>query len=186
MGNVVYSATVSLDGYIAGPAGEIDWSAPDLELHRFHNEQVRAAAVQLLGRRLYETMVYWETAHQQASLGPVGLEFARIWLQLPKVVFSQTLDGVVGNATLKRDGLADEVRRYREQGGGEVAVGGAGLASELIALGLVDEYRLFISPVILGGGTPFFGPVDRRLTLERLETREFGRGVVYARYAAVG
>ena len=113
------------------------------------------------------------------------LEFARIWLQLPKVVFSQTLDGVVGNATLKRDGLADEVRRYRERGGGEVAVGGAGLAGALIALGLVDEYRLFISPVILGGGTPFFGPVDRRLTLERLETREFGRGVVYVRYAAV-
>ena len=86
MGKVVYSATVSLDGYIAGPAGEIDWSAPDLELHRFHNEQVRAAAVQLLGRRLYETMVYWETAEQQSSLDPVGVEFARIWQRLPRAL----------------------------------------------------------------------------------------------------
>lgn len=185
MGKVVYSATVSLDGYIAGPAGEIDWSAPDLELHRFHNEQVRGAAVQLLGRRLYETMVYWETADQQASLDPVGVEFARIWQELPKVVFSRTLDAVVGRTTLKRDGLVDEVRRYREQDGGEVAVGGASLASELIGLGLVDEYRVFTSPVVLGGGTPYFPALARRLSLERLETREFGRGVVFVRYAAV-
>jgi dihydrofolate reductase len=184
MGKVVYATGVSLDGYIAGPAGEIDWAAPDLDLHSFHNEQMRAAAVHLLGRRLYETMVYWETADQSASLAPVELEWARIWQQVPKVVFSRTLDRVVGNATLKRDGLADDVRRYRAQAGGEVAVGGAGLASELIGLGLVDEYRLFISPVVLGGGTPFFPALDRRLMLERLESREFGRGVVYVRYAA--
>ena len=182
MGRVVYSIGVSLDGYISGPSGEIDWAAPDPELHGFHNEQMRAAEVHLLGRRLYETMVSWETADQLRSLGPVELEFAQIWQQLPKVVFSRTLDAVTGNATLRRDGLLDEVRHWRAQPGGEVAVGGAGLARELIEHELIDEYGLFISPVALGGGTPYFPVGLRTPALERVETREFGRGVVYARY----
>ena len=137
-----------------GPAGEIDWSAPDEELHRFHNEQVREVGVDLCGRRLYETMSYWETADENPSAREIELEFARIWKQLPKIVFSRTLEKVEGNARLAGDGVAEEVAKLKEQPGKDLAVGGAGLASTFIKLGLVDEYRLFVSPVVLGGGTP--------------------------------
>lgn len=181
---LIYSMGVSLDGFIAGPSGEIDWSAPDEELHRFHNEQTREIGVHLCGRRLYETMVYWETAEQNPASSEVELEFARIWQALPKVVFSTTLERVEGNARLVRDGVADEVAKLKEQPGKDVAVGGAGLASSLIELGLVDEYRLFVSPAVLGGGTPFFPDLGERLDVELLETRTFGSRVVYLRYAA--
>jgi dihydrofolate reductase len=182
MRKLIYSMTVSLDGFIAGPGGEIDWSPPDEELHRFHNEQVRELGVQLCGRRLYETMLYWETAAQNPSAGEVELEFARIWLDLPKIVFSTTLEKVEGNARLATDGVAEEVARLKEQPGKDLAIGGAGLASTAIELGLVDEYRLFVSPVVLGAGTPYFPPLDKRIELELVETRTFGSRVVYVRY----
>jgi dihydrofolate reductase len=180
--NLIYSMTVSLDGFIAGPDGEIDWSPPDEELHRFHNQQVREIGTHLLGRRLYEVMVYWETADQNPSAAEYELEFARIWQNLPKIVFSKTLAEVQGNARLVRDGVAEEVARLKEQPGKDLAVGGAGLASTLIKLGLVDEYRLFVSPVVLGGGTPYFPPLDERIDLELAEARTFGSRVVYVRY----
>jgi len=183
MRKVIYSTGVSLDGFIAGPGGEIDWSAPDEELHRFHNEQTRELGVQLCGRRLYEVMVYWETAEEEnPSAAEHELEFARIWKDLPKIVFSTTLERVEGNARLARDGLVEEISRLRDEPGGDVAVGGAGLASTLIGLGLVDEYRLFVSPVVLGGGTPYFPALDGRIDLELVETRTFGSRVVYLRY----
>jgi dihydrofolate reductase len=185
MRKVIYSMGVSLDGFIAGPGGEIDWSAPDEELHRFHNEQVREVGAHLLGRRLYETMVYWETADEDPSLGETELEFAGIWKDLPKVVFSTTLEKVEGNTRLLRDGLAEEVARLKEEPGKDLAVGGAGLASTLIELGLVDEYRLFVSPVVLGGGTPYFPPLEERIDLQLVETRTFGSRVVYLRYRRV-
>ena len=182
MRKVIYSMGVSLDGFIAGPNGEIDWSAPDEELHRFHNEQTREIGAHLCGRRLYETMVYWETAHENPSATDVELEFARIWQALPKIVFSTTLERVAGNARLARDGVAEEVARLKEQPGKDVAVGGAGLAAALAKRDLIDDYRLFVSPVVLGGGTPFFPAVDGRLDLELVETRTFASRVVYARY----
>jgi dihydrofolate reductase len=185
MRKVIYSMTVSLDGFIAGPKGDIDWSAPDEELHRFHNEQVRELGAYLLGRRLYETMLYWETADEDPSAADFELEFARIWKPLPKIVFSNTLDGVEGNASLAANSVAEEVARLKEQPGRDVAVGGAGLASTLIKLNLVDEYRLFVSPVVLGSGTPYFPPLEERLNLELIETRTFGSRDVHLRYRRV-
>jgi dihydrofolate reductase len=179
---VVYSMGVSLDGFIAGPGGEIDWSGPDEELHRFHNEQTREIGVHLTGRRLYEVMLFWETAEENPSLAEHELEFARIWKPIPKVVFSTTLERVEGNARLATGGVAEEVARLKEHPGGDIAVGGAGLASALVELDLVDEYGLFVSPVVLGADTPFFPPMERRISLELVETRTFGSRVVYVRY----
>src|ERR1700704_4788811 len=185
MRKLIYSMGVSLDGFIAGPAGEIDWSAPDEELHRFHNQQTREIGAHLCGRRLYEEMLYWETADENPSAAEHELEFARIWKSLPKVVFSKTLEKVEGNARLVSDGVAEEVAKLKEQPGQDLAVGGAGLASTLIELGLVDEYRLFVSPVVLGGGTSYFPALEERIDLELVETRTFGSRVVYVRYRRV-
>lgn len=185
MRKVIYSMGVSLDGFIAGPDGEIDWSAPDEELHRFHNEQARNTGVHLYGRRLYEVMRYWETAEQNPSAPEHELEFARVWKQTPKIVFSRTLERVEGNARLVRDNIADEVARLKQQPGNDIAVGGAGLASAFMKLGLIDEYRPFVHPVVVGGGTPYFPPFDQRINLRLLETRTFGSGVAYSRYQRV-
>jgi dihydrofolate reductase len=185
MRKVIYSMSVSLDGFIAGPNGEIDWSAPDEELHRFHNQQTRELGAHLCGRRLYEEMLYWETADENPSAAEYELEFARIWKNMPKIVFSNTLEKVEGNARLVRDGVGEEVAKLKEQPGKDLAVGGAGLASSLIELGLVDEYRLFVSPVVLGGGTPYFPALEERVDLELVETRTFGSRVVYVRYRRV-
>jgi dihydrofolate reductase len=182
MGDVIYSMGVSLDGFIAGPRGEIDWSAPGEELHRFHNEQTLELGGHFLGRRLYEEMVYWETADQNPSTTEYELEFARVWQGLPKVVFSRTLDRVEGNARLATEGIAEEVAKLKEQAGEDLAVGGAGLAAGFIELGLVDEFRLFVNPVVLGRGTPFFPELDERVDVELVETRTFGSRVVYLRY----
>jgi dihydrofolate reductase len=185
MRKVIYSMTVSLDGFIAGPDGEIDWSAPDEELHRFHNQQVRELGAHLCGRRLYETMVYWETADQNPAAAEHVLEFARIWQKLPKIVFSKTLEKVEGNARLVRGGIEEEVATLKAQPGKDVAVGGAGLASSLTKLGLIDEYLLLVRPVVLGGGTPYFPALDERINLELVESRTFGSRVVYVRYRRV-
>jgi dihydrofolate reductase len=182
---LIYSMGVSLDGFIAGPEGEIDWSAPDEELHRFHNQQAREVGAHLYGRRLYEVMTPWETADQNSSAPEHVLEFARIWKNTPKVVFSKTLEKVEGNATLVKGDAAEEVARLKDQPGKDLAVGGAGLASTFIKLDLIDEYRLFVSPVVLGGGTPYFPAVDDRFNLQLAETRTFGSRVVYVRYHRV-
>jgi dihydrofolate reductase len=185
MPKLIYKMSVSLDGFIAGPGGEIDWSAPDQELHRFHNQQTRELGAHLLGRRLYEEMLYWETADQNPSARDYELEFARIWKDLPKIVFSSTLEKVEGNARLAKDGVAEEVAKLKDQPGKDLEVGGAGLASACIRLGVVDEYRLFVSPVVLGGGTPYFPALDERVNLELVETQTFGSRVVYVRYRRV-
>jgi dihydrofolate reductase len=183
MRKLIYSMGVSLDGFIAGPGGEIDWSAPNEELHRFHNQQAREIGAHLCGRRLYEVMSPWETADEQPSAPEHLVEFARIWKAMPKIVFSTTLDRVEGtNMRLAEGDAAEEVAALKEQPGKELAVGGAGLAAGLIRAGLVDEYRLFVNPVVLGGGTPFFPDLDERIELELVETRTFGSRVVYLRY----
>jgi dihydrofolate reductase len=182
---LIYSMSVSLDGFIAGPGGAIDWSAPDEELHRFHNQQAREIGAHLCGRGLYEAMLPWETV-DGARAGPVMAEFARIWRAIPKVVFSTTLSSVEGNARLASHSPADEAAMYRDLPDDRVvSVGGARLAAGLIQLDLIDEYRQFISPVILGGGRPYFPPLDQRLDLELLETRTFGSRVIYARYRRI-
>jgi len=186
MRKLVYSMGVSLDGFIAAPGDDIGWSAPDEELHRFHNEQAREVGVHLLGRRLYETMVYWETAHESPSAPEHELEFARIWQRLPKIVFSTTLEAVEGNTRLLRDGLAGEIADLKRQDGKDLAIGGAGLAAAAIEFGLVDEFGLFVSPVVLGGGTPYFPAAGERIDLELVETREFTSRVMYLRYRRAG
>jgi dihydrofolate reductase len=182
MRKVIFSMSVSLDGFIAGPGGEIDWSAPDDELHRFHNERVGELSAHLLGRRLYETMLYWETADHEPEFGETERDFARIWLALPRIVFSTTLDAVEGNARLARGSIAEELDGLD----GDVGIGGAGLAAAAAQAGLIDEYQLFVNPVVLGGGTRFFPPLDHRIELELLETRTFASRVTYLRYRTAG
>jgi dihydrofolate reductase len=182
---LIYSMGVSLDGFIAGPGGEIDWSAPDEELHRFHNQQAREVGAELYGRRLYEVMRSWATADERPSAPEHVLEFARIWKDTPKIVFSTTLQNVEGNARLVREGAAEEVARLKQEPGLDLAVGGAGLASTFMQVGLIDEYRLFVSPVVLGAGTPYFPALDERIELELVETRTFASRVVYLRYRRV-
>ena len=180
MRKLIYSMGVSLDGFIAGREGEIDWTAPDAELMRFHNEQTRELGAHLCGRGLYEDMLPWETEEERRDL-----EFAQIWRAIPKLVFSTTLDKVEGNATLAAGDVADEVAELRQEPGQDISVGGAGFASTLVDADLIDEYRLFVSPVVLGGGTPYFPARQQRLELELLETRMFGSRVVYLRYQRV-
>ncbi len=184
MPKLIYSMTASLDGYIADPDGAIDWSVPDEELFRFHTRHVQEIGVQLCGRRLYETMTYWETA-EEGSLDADQVAFARIWKALPKVVFSTTLESVVGNTRLATGGVGEEVSRLKAQPGKDIAVGGAGLARACMELGLIDEWRLFVSPVLLGGGTPYFPILDGRVDLELIETKTFGSRVVFLRYRRV-
>ena len=183
MRSVTYSMNLSLDGYVVGPDGGIDWSAPDEEVFRFWIDEIRQVGVHLLGRRLYETMLYWETAEQDRSLDDSELEWAALWKPLPKVVFSTTLSEVQGNARLASGGLAEEIERLRDDPGeGEIAIGGATLAAEAAALGLIDEYRAMVYPVLVGGGIPFFPQHERRVDLELVETSTFSSRFVYLRY----
>ena len=182
MPKLIYSMGVSLDGFIAGPDGTFDWSTPDEELHRFHNDRVRGLGGHLLGRRLYETMTYWETVQEDPAATDYALEFAEIWKALPKVVFSRTLDDVVGNTRLARGSIAEEGAELQERSGKDVAIGGAGLAAAAIQLGLVDDFQVFVYPVVAGGGKPFFPAVDQSINLSLMETRTFGSRVVYLRY----
>lgn len=183
MRRVTYSMGVSLDGYIVGPDGGFDWTAPDEEVFRFVTEEIRQVGAHLLGRRLYETMLYWETADQDPSLDDSMLDWAAIWKPLPKVVFSTTLSAVQGNARLASGGLAEEIERLRaEPGEGDIAIGGATLAAEAAAIGLIDEYRARVYPVLVGGGVPFFAQRERRVDLELVETRTFSSGIIYVRY----
>jgi dihydrofolate reductase len=183
MRSVTYSMNASLDGYIVGPDGSFDWSAPDEQVFRFWIDEIRGVGVHLLGRRLYETMLYWETADQNRSLDADELEWAALWQPLPKVVFSTTLSAVQGAARLASGGLAEEIERLRaEPGEGEIAIGGATLAAEAAASDLIDEYRVMVYPVLVGGGIPFFPQRERRVDLELVETRAYSSRFVYLRY----
>jgi dihydrofolate reductase len=184
--SVTYSMNASLDGYIVGPDGGFNWSAPDAEVFRFWIDEIREVGVHLLGRRLYETMLYWETAEQDPSLGDAELEWAGLWNPLPKVVFTNTLSALQGNARLASGGLAEEIERLRaEPGDGDIAIGGATLAAEAAALDLIDEYRVVVYPVLVGGGISYFPQRERRVDLELVETRTFSSRFVYLRYRVV-
>jgi dihydrofolate reductase len=180
---VTYSMGASLDGYIVGPDGKFDWTVPDKEVFRFWIDEIRGVGVHLMGRRLYETMLYWETADENLSLDDAELEWAALWKPLPKVVFSTTLSEVQGNARLASGGLAAEIERLRaEPGEGEIAMGGATLAAQAAALDLIDEYRPMVYPVLVGGGSAYVPQVERREDLELVATRTFSASVVSLRY----
>jgi dihydrofolate reductase len=177
---LIYSMSVSVDGFIADREGGFEWTAPSDELFRFHLEQVSELGGYLLGRRLYESMLVWET---DASLrdNEAGSAFADVWSAIPKVVFSRTLDSVQGNARLADGSVAEEVAAL-DTTDGLVSIGGAGLAAEAMQLGLVDELRMFRYPIVVGGGTPYLPPVTVEVPLELIETRTFGSRVVFERY----
>lgn len=175
---------VSLDGFIAGPNGEFDWINVDEELHTFVNEEERTIDTYLYGRRMYEVMSYWETADTNPASPPVEIEYARIWQANRKIVFSTTLTQVIGNTTILRDNIGAEITALKAQPGKDIAIGGATLAATVIALGLIDQYRLYVQPAILGGGTPYFPPAYKN-NLQLVATRKFGSGVVMLHYQTV-
>ena len=186
MRSVTYSMNVSLDGYIVGPDGDFNWAGPDDDVFRFWIDEIREVGVHLLGRRLYETMLYWETADQDPSLDDSQLEWAALWNPLPKVVFSTTLSSVQGHARLASGDVAQEIERLRsEPGEGDIAIGGATLAAQAAAAGLIDEYRAIVHPVLVGGGIPFFPRHERRVDLELVETHPLCSRVVYLRHGVV-
>ena len=178
---LIYSMGVSVDGFITDRDGDFGWSVPSDETFRFHIEQVRELGGFLLGRRLYETMLAWETDPTLRDDEP-GAAFADIWCAIPKVVFSRTLDSVQGNARLAEASLAEEAAAALGATDKDVAIGGAGLAAQAVELGLVDELRMFRYPVVVGGGTPFLPPVTEDVPLDLIETRTFGSRVIYERY----
>lgn len=183
MRNVTYTMMVSLDGFIESPAQELDWVVVDDELHTFINGQQREVDTYLYGRRMYELMAaHWPTADEQPSAPAFEVEFARIWRAMPKVVFSTTLEEVGWNARLLRGDLALEVATMKVQPGKDIGVGGAEIAGNLLRLGLIDEVRLFLQPVVLGAGTSMFPPLEVRQHFALVETRRFDSGVMYLRY----
>ena len=184
MRSVTYSMGASLDGYIVGPDGDIIAAAPpDEEMWRFVMDEIRGVHVHLLGRKLYETMLYWESPDQARSFDDAEREWAALWNPLPKVVFSTTLSKVQGAARLATGGLAEEIERLRaEPGDGEIAIGGATLAAEAAALDLIDEYRVRVYPILVGGGIPYFPRGERQVDLELVESRTFISRAVYLRY----
>ena len=181
---LIYSMGVSVDGFISDREGAFEWTVPDEEQFRFHIAQVRELGGYLCGRRLYETMLVWETDPSMRD-NELGAEFADIWCAIPKVVFSRTLDGVQGNARLAEASVAEEAAAALDATDKDVAIGGAGLAAIAIQLGLVDELRIFRHPVVVGGGTPFLPAVTEDVPLQLIETMTFGSRVVYERYGRI-
>jgi dihydrofolate reductase len=182
MAKLIYSPIASLDGYIEDETGRFDWAEPDEEVHRFVNELEQSVGTYLYGRRMYETMLYWETAQTLAGQAPVAIDFAEIWQAADKVVYSTTLKSPSSARTrIERDFDPGAVRRMKDAATRDITVGGADLAAQAIAAGLVDEMRLLIAPVIVGGGKPSL-PSAVRVDLELLDERRFGAGIVYLRY----
>ncbi|MGS2809835.1 dihydrofolate reductase family protein [Nocardia sp. MW-W600-9] len=182
MRKLIYGFGVSVDGYVNDRDGKIDWTDPDDELHQWHNDRFRDLEVVLNGRRLYELMAdYWPYVPEDAP--PIQRDFGRLWTAMPKVVFSRTLTEVQWNSTLVAENAVEEVRRLKAEGDGVMEVGGASLAASLMPHGLIDEYHLYISPMVLGGGTPMFPALDQRIALRLVETRHFDTAVLM-RYRA--
>jgi dihydrofolate reductase len=182
MAKLIYSAIMSLDGYIADEQGEFDWAAPDDEVHAFVNELTKPIGTYLHGRKTYELMIYWETADAEPGQNPVAKDFALIWQAANKIVYSRTLETVsTARTTLERELDLGALRQLKESSEQPLAIGGPSLAQSAIKAGLVDEFELFVNPVVIGGGTQAL-PDGARLDLKLLDEHRFGNGVVYLRY----
>jgi dihydrofolate reductase len=183
MRKVVLMLSVSLDGYIEGPDRELDWQLVDDELHAHFNEVLGGMGAFLSGRVTYELMAsVWPTADTDPSSTPPMVEFAGIWRDKPKIVYSTTVERADWNTTIVREVDPEAIEKLKEQSGGDLALGGADLAASFMEHDLIDEYRLYVQPVRIGRGKPLFPPSDRRFDLRLLETRTFGSGVVLLRY----
>jgi dihydrofolate reductase len=179
---LIYAAITSLDGYVADADGSFDWAEPDEEVHSFVNDLQRPVGTYLYGRRLYQTMVYWETAHTLADQPSFIKDFTEIWQAADKVVYSKTLKTVSSAKTrIERDFDPEAVRRIKMSAERDITVGGADLAAQAIRARLVDEYHLFVTPIVVGGGTPFL-PDNARVELDLRDERRFANGVVYLHY----
>ncbi len=182
MSKLICSAITSLDGYVADVDGNFDWAAPDEEVHAFVNDLERPVGTYLYGRRMYEVMVFWETAHTVADQRPVIQDFAQIWQSADKIVYSTTLDAPSSARTrIERDFDPEEIRQLKARAGRDITVGGPNLAAQAIRAGLVDEWHLFLTPVVVGAGNPSL-PDDVRVNLQLLDERRFASGVVHLRY----
>ena len=183
MARLICSGITSLDGYVADEDGSFDWSAPDQEVHTFVNDLQRPVGTYLYGRRMYEVMVAWETM-ALAGLPPYIQDFANLWRAADKIVYSRTLPAVSSGRTRIERGFDPEaVRRLKASSEADITVGGPMLAGQAIRAGLVDEWHLFVVPMVVGGGTPFL-PDDVRLRLELVDEGRFDSGVVHLRYLA--
>jgi dihydrofolate reductase len=182
---LIYSAITSLDGYVEDEDGKFDWAAPDEELHTVVNDLERPVGTYLYGRRMYETMMYWETAAAVAGQPTFIRDYAGIWQAADKIVYSRTLETVSSAKTrIERDFDPEAVRQAKASARRDISVGGPELAAQAIRAGLVDECHLFLTPIVVGGGKPSL-PNDVRLQLELLDTRRFANGVVYLHYRAL-
>ena len=185
MPKLIYHAIASLDGFVEDGEGNFEWAAPDGEVHAFVNELERPIGTYLYGRRMYETMVFWETVSTGTGQPAVIRDFAEIWRAAKKIVYSRSLETASSTRTrIERDLEPDAVRRLKETSKADITIGGAELAGQALALGLVDECHLLLSPVIVGGGTRAL-PDGLRVRLELLDERRFGNGVAYLRYRAL-
>jgi dihydrofolate reductase len=182
MAKLIYTAITSLDGYVADEDGKFDWAAPDEEVHAFVNDLERPIGTYLYGRRIYEVMAGWETMHTLPGQPPVTLDFAAIWQAADKIVYSRTLETVTSARTrIERAFDAEAVRRMKASAERDISVGGPELAAQAIRAGLVDECRLFLTPIVVGGGNPAL-PDNVRVKLELLDECRFGNGVVHLHY----
>ena len=182
MAKLIYSVITSLDGYTEDESGKFGWAEPDEEVHSFFNELERPAGTYLYGRRMYETMVYWETAHTVAGHPPYVLDYAEIWQATDKIVYSRTLETVTSTRTrIQRAFDPEAIRQLKAAADRDLTVGGPDLAAQAIRAGLVDELHLVVVPVIVGGGKQAL-PDSVRMKLELVDERRFGSGMVYLRY----
>jgi dihydrofolate reductase len=186
MRKIVLQMSVSVDGYMEGPDRELDWQLVDDELHSHFNEVLAGMGGFVSGRVTYELMAgFWPTADQDpASTGPM-VEFAPIWREMPKIVYSRTLERAGWHTTVVREVVPEEVRALKAQPGGDLALGGADLAATFMRHDLIDVYRLYVHPVAIGRGKPLFPALDRRIGFRLAETRAFGNGVVLLHYDRV-
>jgi dihydrofolate reductase len=182
MAKLIYSAITSLDGYVADESGGFDWARPDEEVHAFINDLERPVVTYLYGRKMYETMAYWEKAQSAFEQVPVAREFARIWKAADKIVFSKALESVsTGKTRIESNFDPDHIRQLKERTGGDMSIGGASLASGAIRAGLVDEWHFFVVPVLVGGGRRAL-PDGFNQQLELVDERRFGNGTVFLHY----
>lgn len=184
---IIYSQMVSLDGYIEGEGGDIGWSEPDEELFAFIQDMESGVDTHLYGRHTYEAMAgYWPHLEGSTTASARELAFGRDWVRLEKILFSKTLTHAQWNTTIVRDDAQAAVEQLKMRKGGDMLLGGAGLAASLMLLGLIDEYQMYVHPIVLGGGKPFFPSLQQPIGLHLIQTRTFASGVVLLRYRSSG